>query len=68
MLSMLSLLQQSDSINEELNEFLEWLAVHPALVRSVVYLVIFIDILLVMAAVIKREWILDKTVFRSALK
>jgi membrane protease YdiL (CAAX protease family) len=57
---MLSLLQQSDSINEELNEFLEWLAAHPALVKSVVYLVILVDILLVLAAFMKREQIKDK--------
>lgn len=57
----LSLLEQSNDLGEELvTRFLEWSESHTTLLRSVIILIFAVDVVLILAAVMKREWINDQ--------
>lgn len=56
----ISVLQQSDNLDTEVNRLLEWATSHPTLFKSAILLVFSVNILLILIAVAKRKWILEK--------
>jgi membrane protease YdiL (CAAX protease family) len=55
-----SYLQQSNDLEQVVDRFFEWSESHVDLLMSVFILVVAVDILLILAAFLKRKWILEQ--------